>query len=52
MARPSFPTATSLIALFVVLGGTSCAVIELPAKSVGNRELKSNGTADVAAPEE
>jgi hypothetical protein len=31
-----------LIALFVALGGTSYAVIKLPAKSVGNRELKSN----------
>lgn len=40
--RPSFPTVISLIALFVALGGTSYAVIKLPAKSVGNRELKSN----------
>jgi hypothetical protein len=42
MRRPSFPTVISLIALFVALGGTSYAVIKLPAKSVGNRELKSN----------
>jgi hypothetical protein len=42
MRRPSFPTAISLIALFVALGGTSYAVIKLPPKSVGNRELKSN----------
>jgi hypothetical protein len=42
MRRPSFPTVISLIALFVALGGTSYAVIRLPAKSVGNRELKSN----------
>jgi len=40
--RPSFPTIISLIALFVALGGTSYAVIKLPAKSVGNRELKTN----------
>jgi hypothetical protein len=42
MRRPSFPTVISLIALFVALGGTSYAVIKLPAKSVGNRELKTN----------
>jgi hypothetical protein len=42
MRRPSFPTVISLIALFVALGGTSYAVIKLPAKSVGTRELKSN----------
>lgn len=42
MRRPSFPTVISLIALFVALGGTSYAVVKLPAKSVGNRELKSN----------
>jgi len=42
MSRPSFPTVISLIALFVALGGTSYAVIKLPARSVGNRELKSN----------
>jgi len=42
MRRPSFPTVISLLALFVALGGTSYAVIKLPAKSVGNRELKSN----------
>jgi hypothetical protein len=29
-------------ALFVALGGTSYAAINLPAKSVGNRELKNN----------
>jgi hypothetical protein len=42
MRRPSFPTVISLIALFVALGGTSYAVIKLPAKAVGARELKSN----------
>lgn len=30
----------SLIALFVALGGTSYAVLKLPPRSVGNRELK------------
>lgn len=42
MRRPSFPTVISLIALFVALGGTSYAVVKLPAKSVGGRELKNN----------
>ncbi|MEA2155563.1 MAG: hypothetical protein QOE11_1703 [Solirubrobacteraceae bacterium] len=42
MRRPSFPTVISLIALFVALGGTSYAVIKLPANSVGARQLKSN----------
>jgi hypothetical protein len=42
MPRPSFPTVISLIALFVALGGTSYAVIRLPASSVGNRQLKTN----------
>src|ERR1700709_612892 len=42
MRRPSFPAVISLIALFVALGGPSYAVIKLPAKSVGNRELKNN----------
>jgi hypothetical protein len=42
MRRPSFPTVISLIALSVALGGTSYAVIKLPARSVGTRELKSN----------
>jgi hypothetical protein len=42
MRRPGFPTVISLIALFVALGGTSYAVIKLPPRSVGNRELKSN----------
>jgi hypothetical protein len=42
MKRPSFPAVISMMALFIALGGTSYAVIKLPAKSVGNRELKSN----------
>jgi hypothetical protein len=42
MRRPSFPAVISMVALFIALGGTSYAVIKLPAKSVGNRELKSN----------
>jgi hypothetical protein len=42
MRRPSFPTVISLIALFVALGGTSYAVIKLPANSVGSRQLKAN----------
>ena len=42
MRRPSFPTVISVIALFVALGGTSYAVIKLPANSVGSREIKPN----------
>jgi hypothetical protein len=42
MRRPSFPAVISVLALFIALGGTSYAVIKLPAKSVGNRELKNN----------
>jgi hypothetical protein len=42
MRRPSFPAVISMMALFIALGGTSYAVIKLPAQSVGNRELKSN----------
>ena len=42
MTRPSFPTVVSLLALFIALGGTSYAVIKLPASSVGTRELKRN----------
>lgn len=42
MRRPSFPTVISLVALFVALGGTSYAVIKLPANSVGSREIKPN----------
>jgi hypothetical protein len=40
MRRPAFANAVSLLALFIALGGTSYAVINLPAGSVGNRELK------------
>ncbi len=40
MRRVSFANAVSLLALFIALGGTSYAVIKLPASSVGNRELK------------
>jgi hypothetical protein len=40
LKRPSFPTVISLLALFIALGGTSYAVIKLPASSVGTRELK------------
>lgn len=42
MRRPSFPTVISLLSLFVALGGTSYAVIKLPANSVGSREIKPN----------
>jgi hypothetical protein len=42
MRRPSLPTVISLLALFIALGGTSYAVIRLPANSVGNRQIKNN----------
>jgi hypothetical protein len=42
VSHPKAPLAISLLALFVALGGTSYAVIKLPAKSVGARELKNN----------
>ena len=38
--RPSPSMVVALLALFIALGGTSYAVIKLPAASVGNRELK------------
>src|SRR4051794_12789882 len=34
--------AVSLLALFVALGGTSYAVVSLPANSVGTRQVKDN----------
>jgi hypothetical protein len=40
--RPSPATAISLVALFVALGGTSYAAINLPRNSVGAAELKRN----------
>ena len=40
MRRPSLPLVLSFMALCISLGGTSYAVIKLPAKSVGSRELK------------
>jgi hypothetical protein len=42
MRRPSLPTVISSAALFIALGGTSYAVIRLPANSVGNRQLKAD----------
>lgn len=41
--RLSFANVTSCLALFVALGGTSYAAINLPANSVGQREIKTGG---------
>jgi hypothetical protein len=38
----SFANVTSLVALFVALGGTSYAVVSLPKSSVGAKQLKRN----------
>jgi hypothetical protein len=40
VGRPSTPTAIALLALFISLGGTTYATINLPANSVGTRQLK------------
>ncbi len=42
MGRPSFSNAVARLPLFIALGGTSYAVVGLPAESVCNRELKRN----------
>lgn len=47
----SFANVVSCLALFVALGGTSYAVIELPRNSVGSREVKDHslGAVDLSA---
>ena len=45
MPRPSFANVTSCIALFVALGGTSYAALELPKDSDGAREIKAGAVA-------
>src|SRR4051812_28396654 len=49
--RPSFANVTSLLALFVALGGTSYAAIVLPANSVDSREIRTNavGSSEIRA---
>jgi hypothetical protein len=42
-ARLSFANVTAAIALFVALGGTSYAAIELPSNSVGRAQIKTSG---------
>jgi hypothetical protein len=42
-ARLSFANVTAAIALFVALGGTSYAAIELPSNSVGRTQIKTGG---------
>src|SRR3954453_23873514 len=39
---PSPAMAVAFVALLVAIGGTSYAVVRLPAKSVGTAQLKSN----------
>jgi hypothetical protein len=41
MSRPSPPTIIALLALFISLGGTTYAAVNLPANSVGTRQLKN-----------
>ena len=41
-ARLSFANVTSVLALFVALGGTGYAAVVLPANSVDSRELRTN----------
>jgi hypothetical protein len=41
-ARLTYANVISTLALFLALGGVSWAAIELPARSVGTRELKNN----------
>jgi hypothetical protein len=42
-ARLTFASATSLLAIFVALGGTGYAAITLPGNSVGPKQIKKNG---------
>jgi hypothetical protein len=42
-ARLSFANVTAAIALFVALGGTSYAAIELPSNSVGRTQIRTSG---------
>ena len=49
--RVSFANVTSVVALFVALGGTSYAAIALPANSVGKSQIRSSavGQSEVAS---
>jgi len=49
--RLSFANVTSMLALFVALGGTSYAAITLPANSVGRTQIRTSGVgqSEVAA---
>lgn len=42
MKRIGYSDVLALVALFVVLGGVAYAAVELPARSVGTRELQNN----------
>jgi hypothetical protein len=42
-ARLSFANVTSAIALFVALGGSAYAAVELPANSVGRAQIRTSG---------
>jgi hypothetical protein len=45
--RPSPALALAFVALLVALGGTSYAVVNLPANSVGKKQLKRNAVTSV-----
>ena len=45
--RPSPAMAVAFVALLVALGGTSYAVVALPANSVGKKQLKKNAVTSV-----
>jgi hypothetical protein len=49
--RLTFANVTAALALFVALGGTSYAAIELPANSVGSEQIRSGavGTSEIRA---
>jgi hypothetical protein len=42
LRRPRFADVTSVLALFVALGGTSYAAMSLPGDSVGKRQIRSS----------
>jgi hypothetical protein len=46
-SRPSPAMAVAFVALLVALGGTSYAVVALPANSVGKKQLRANAVTSV-----
>lgn len=45
LRRPTPSMVVSIIAMFIALGGTSYAVVQLPPRSVGPKQLKRNAVA-------